>query len=79
MSTHLIARDLGLTVPHFLQGEKLKQGLYSTLATAAFTRSRREMRTLLRGISFEVREGNRVAIMGRNGAGKTTLLRLLTG
>ncbi|WP_417471477.1 ABC transporter ATP-binding protein [Luteimonas mephitis] len=79
MATHLIARNLGLKVPHFLQGERLKQNMYSMLATAAFTRSRREMRTLLRDISFEVPEGDRVAIMGRNGAGKTTLLRVMTG
>lgn len=79
MTAHIIARDLGLQVPHFLQSERMKQSLYSTLATAAFTRSRRELRTLLHGISFELREGERLAIMGRNGAGKTTLLRILTG
>ncbi len=79
MSAHIVARDIGLQVPHFLQTERLKQSLYSTLATAAFTRSRREWRTLLHGISFEAREGDRIAIMGRNGAGKTTLLRILTG
>jgi len=34
---------------------------------------------LLQGLSFEVQEGERVAILGRNGCGKTTLLRILTG
>lgn len=33
----------------------------------------------LRGLNFQVREGERVGIMGRSGAGKTTLLRLLNG
>lgn len=79
MSAHIIVRDVGLHIPHFLQNERLTQSLYSTLATAAFTGSRRELRTLLRGISFEAREGDRIALMGRNGAGKTTLLRVLTG
>lgn len=34
---------------------------------------------LLDGLSFEVQEGERVAILGRNGCGKTTLFRILTG
>ena len=34
---------------------------------------------LLEDLSFEVQEGERVAILGRNGCGKTTLLKILTG
>ncbi len=34
---------------------------------------------LLDGLTFDVNEGERVAILGRNGAGKTTLFRILTG
>ena len=34
---------------------------------------------ILEGISFGVKEGDRVAVIGRNGSGKTTLLRLATG
>ncbi|CAL9343164.1 ribosomal protection-like ABC-F family protein [Streptomyces sp. enrichment culture] len=36
-------------------------------------------RTLLNQISFTVRPGERVAVIGENGAGKSTLLRLLAG
>ena len=34
---------------------------------------------LLENLSFEIQEGERVAILGRNGCGKTTLFNILTG
>ena len=34
---------------------------------------------LLQGLSFDVQEGECVAILGRNGCGKTTLFKILTG
>ena len=34
---------------------------------------------LLDGLTFEIQEGERVAILGRNGCGKTTLFNILTG
>lgn len=35
--------------------------------------------SVLQGVDFPVREGRRLALLGRNGGGKTTLLRLLSG
>ena len=35
--------------------------------------------TRIKNISFEVKEGEILGIMGRSGSGKTTLLRLLRG
>ncbi len=38
-----------------------------------------ERRAVVRDVTFEGREGEVVALMGRNGSGKTTLLRMLAG
>lgn len=75
----IIVRDLGLQVPNFVQRTPTAVSWVREIASEALVRSRREFRTILSGISFELNDGDRVAIMGRNGAGKTTLLRVLSG
>ncbi len=36
-------------------------------------------RLILKGLTFDIQEGEKVAVLGANGAGKTTLLNILTG
>ncbi|HET8880204.1 MAG TPA: ABC-F family ATP-binding cassette domain-containing protein [Arthrobacter sp.] len=36
-------------------------------------------RTLFQDLGFEIRKGNRIAVLGANGSGKSTLLKVLTG
>lgn len=42
-------------------------------------RAREGWRTVLDDISFSLKKGEKVGILGRNGAGKSTLIRLLSG
>ena len=37
------------------------------------------IKPVLKGISFQVNQGDKIGIIGGNGVGKTTLFRLLTG
>jgi ABC-type polysaccharide/polyol phosphate transport system ATPase subunit len=77
MSVRIRADRLCLDVPVFLQRERHAGGWTGMLFGAAFDPPRRSLVRLLDEVSFEVGEGDRVAILGRNGAGKSTLLRVL--
>ncbi|MGY1425773.1 ABC transporter ATP-binding protein [Lysobacter sp. A289] len=79
MSANISVRNLSLKVPNYIQRTPTASGWVREILAEAFVRSSREYRTILDGIAFDLKDGDRVAILGRNGAGKTTLLRVLSG
>lgn len=79
MKAGIEARNLSLVIPYFVQPDRPASSWLSTLVGAATAVPRRRFATLINDMSFILREGDRVALIGRNGAGKSTLLRVLSG
>ena len=77
----ILVRNITLRIPMVRKGaSSIVTNPLSLVARFYMPRLRkREVRTILEAVSFEVEDGSRLALIGRNGAGKTTLLRLLAG
>lgn len=74
------AKNLALRIPVFKASDRsIRIGPSRLLTDLYFRRTKRAVATLLDDVSFQVRHGERLGIIGANGAGKSTLLRVLAG
>lgn len=67
-----------VVVTYRLHASPARASLKAMIVRDAAQRSTREVRAV-RGVTFEVREGEAVGLIGPNGSGKSTLLRAVAG
>ena len=78
MGSHVKLDEVGLTFPR----QRWQTGsLKESVINWALRRRRHKDSavTALRGVNLEIKEGERLGIVGHNGAGKSTLARIIAG
>lgn len=82
MGASIKVRNLTIDIPISNTSKSFRTSIINTLTNNKVSQDQKSKKIFVRAIdniSFDVYEGDRVALIGHNGAGKSTLLRTLAG
>jgi len=82
MTTHILAEKICVEFPIFENSHRSLKNTMMNLTTGGRIGVGAGMHPVVRALNeldFDIREGDRVGLVGHNGSGKTTLLRMLSG
>ena len=77
--SHILASNLSITFPTYENSKRSLKGFALRTGFGLFGNVDSEGVHAINNVTFEVRTGQRVGLIGHNGSGKTTLLRALSG
>lgn len=80
MNTYLKVQNMDMEYIQFRNVDvSLKENIIRFMTHFGQSSYSKQVFRVLKNVSFELHEGDRLAIIGRNGVGKTTLLKLICG